>query len=157
MHSTCTRRFMAVVFAALFSTAASAQQHPVGVEQLPKPAVSVMTYRESSGVVPMPRAERIRRGVVPKRGFVSTGVDGGSLISGDGTMMVELPGIPLSDQIAFRHEALIQPWKTPFEAPRIASVLPEVRKLILGGKYREALELSLKAWPPPIHGCRREP
>jgi hypothetical protein len=34
----------------------------------------------------MPPAERIRRGVVPKRGMVSTGVDGGTLLSGDGKM-----------------------------------------------------------------------
>jgi alpha-L-fucosidase 2 len=99
----------------------------------------------ASRILPMPLAERIRRGIVPKRGFVSTGMDGGTLLSGDGKMMVELPGDPLSDLITFRHERLLQPWNLPFEAPKIAGVLPEVRKLILDGRYREALELSFKA------------
>jgi hypothetical protein len=122
-----------------------AAQNPVGAEQLPKPPVSVMASREATAIPPMPRAERIRRGIVPKRGFVSTGIDGGTMISGDGKMMVELAGNPLADQVNFRHERLLQPWPTPWEAPKIASVLPEVRRLIFAGQYREALELSLKA------------
>jgi len=37
------------------------------------------------------------------------------------------------------------PWKMPFEAPRIAHVLPQVRALIIEGNYDEALQLSLDA------------
>jgi hypothetical protein len=129
----------------MFCMVAGAAQNPAGAEQLPKPPVSVMVYRDAKAIVPMPRAERIRRGTVPKRGFVSTGIDGGTLISGDGKMMVELTGNPLSDQVSFHHDRLLLPWKMPFEAPKIADVLPEVRKLIFEGKYREALELSFKA------------
>jgi len=119
---------------------------PVGAEQLPKPPVSVMSSREATATSPMPRAERIRRCIVPKRGFVSTGIDGGTMISGDGKMMVETGGQSAVRPGEFsRHERLIQPWPTPWEAPKIASVLPEVRRLIFAGQYREALELSLKA------------
>lgn len=123
----------------------AAAQNRTGAEQLPKAPVPVASKPDTKPAAPMPLAERVRRGIVPKRGFVSTGIDGGTLISGDGKLMVELPGNPLSDQVSFRHERLLQPWKMPFEAPKIAPVLPEVRKLILDGKYREALELSFKA------------
>jgi hypothetical protein len=111
MHSTWSYTPIALVIASMFSTVAGTPQNPAGAEQLPKPPVSVMTYREAKATAPMPLAERIRRGTVPKRGFVSTGIDGGTLISGDGKMMVELPGNPLSDQVTFRHERLLQPWK----------------------------------------------
>jgi hypothetical protein len=37
------------------------------------------------------------------------------------------------------------PWKMPFEAPHIAWCLPEIQKLILSGKYQQALELSFEA------------
>lgn len=33
----------------------------------------------------------------------------------------------------------------PFEAPKIAYILPEVRDQILNGKYQESLKLSLES------------
>ena len=93
----------------------------------------------------MPLAERIRRGVVPERGFVSTGVNGGTLYSGNGSLLAEISGDPLNEHVVLHHESILQPWKRPFEAPKIAAVLPEVKRLILAGQYREALELSLHA------------
>jgi alpha-L-fucosidase 2 len=124
---------------------AAAPQRPAESDLLPKPAVQVKALPNAEPIAFMPLAERIRRGIVPKHGFVSTGVAGGTLISGNGKMMVDLPGDPLSERISIRHERLIQPWKRPFEAPKIAGVLPEVRRLELEGKYREALELSFHA------------
>lgn len=99
--------------------------------------------------LPMPIAERIRLGAVPKRGMCST-VPAKSvadaLISGDGKMWVEVFGDPFSEQVVFHQERLLQPWKSvPLEAPKIAYVLPEVRRLILGGEYKKALDLSLAA------------
>jgi alpha-L-fucosidase 2 len=127
-----------------FACGQAAKQNSDDEPLLTKPPVSIFSY--TSATIPsMPLAERISRGVVPKRGLVSTGVDGGTLLSGDGKIMVELAGNPLSDEVIFRHERVLQPWKRPFEAPRIASVLPQVKKLILAGHYREALELSLQA------------
>jgi alpha-L-fucosidase 2 len=98
-------------------------------------------------VVPMPLAERTRLGAVPSRGMCSTvpaaTADNG-LISGDGKMWIEMYGDPFAEQLVFNQENLIQPYKgEPLEAPKIAAVLPEVRRLILAGEYKEALDLSL--------------
>jgi alpha-L-fucosidase 2 len=95
----------------------------------------------------MPLAEREKLGAVPKRGMCSTipatTADNG-LISGDGKMWIQVYGDPLAEQVVFHQEHLIQPYKgQPLEAPKIAAVLPEVRKLILAGEYKKALDLSL--------------
>src|ERR1035438_1451638 len=59
-------------------------------------------------------------------------------------MYVEVYGNPLAEQIVFHHERLVAPWKgEPMQAPKIASVLPEVRRLILDGQHRKANELAL--------------
>jgi alpha-L-fucosidase 2 len=98
-------------------------------------------------VAPMPLAERSRRGAVPSRGMCSTipatAADNG-LISGNGKMWIEMYGDPFAEQLVFNQENLIQPYKgKPLEAPNIADVLPEVRRLILAGEYKQALDLSL--------------
>lgn len=127
----------------------NAQQGPKLPAQdsfLPKAPVSILPYQIRKGKpAPMPLAERVKRGVVPRRGFVSTGINGGTLFSGNGKMIVEMEGNPLSDNLVFRERRLTQPWSQPFEAPKIADVLPEVRRLILDGQYRAGLELSLQA------------
>jgi hypothetical protein len=91
-------------------------------------------------ISPMPLAERVRLGAVPKRGMCSTvpatRADNG-LLSGDGKMWV---GIRRS---IFRTDRLQQ--GKPLEAPQIAYVLPEVRRLMLEGEYKKALDLSLAA------------
>jgi alpha-L-fucosidase 2 len=100
-------------------------------------------------VLPMPFAERVRLGAVPKRGMCSTVPatrEDNGLLSGNGKMWVEVFGDPFSEQIVFNEENLLQPWKgEPLEAPKIAYVLPEVRKLMLEGEYKKALDLSLAA------------
>lgn len=144
----CSRIFSTLLFCAAFSLGAHSrtpQQKPAEGGLPAKPPVSIFSYTSATTIPPMPLAERIKRGVVPTRGFVSTGVNGGTLLSGDGTMMVELQGNPLADEVIFHHERVMRPWKRPFEAPKIANVLPQVRELILAGHYREALELSLHA------------
>jgi hypothetical protein len=98
-------------------------------------------------ITPMALKERIRLEAVPKRGMCSTipasqALD--ALISGNGKMYVEVFGNPFAEQIVFHQERLVTPWKgDPIEAPKIAGVLPEVRKLILEGEYRKANELAL--------------
>ncbi len=111
-------------------------------------AVSLGSFAPADQLIlPMPVKERIRLGAVPKRGMCSTipalrAPDG--LISGNGKMYVEVYGNPFAEQIIFHHERLVAPWKgDPVEAPKIASVLPEVRRLILAGEYRKANELAL--------------
>jgi hypothetical protein len=114
----------------------------------PKPPVFAAS-RLSPGVKisPMPVEERLRRGIVPRKGFCST-ASGATfsegLTSGNGHMNIEVMCDPYSEQILFHHESLLVPWKRPFEAPKAADVFPQVRQLVLDGKYQEAIELAFK-------------
>ncbi len=91
--------------------------------------------------------ERLRRGIVPRQGFSST-IPGTTvsegLTSGNGHMNIEATCDPYSEQILFHHESLLVPWKRPFEAPKAADVFPQVRQMVLDGKYQEAMELAFK-------------
>ena len=96
-------------------------------------------------VSPMPLEERLRRGIVPLQGFCSlipgTTISEG-LTSGNGHMNIEVTCDPYSEQVLFHHESLLVPWKRPFEAPKAADVFPQVRQMVLDGKYQEAIELA---------------
>src|SRR5277367_3241938 len=115
--------------------------------RVPSTVSIASTVPAQQRVLPMPLKERVRLEAVPKRGMCSTvpavrAPDG--LISGNGKMYVEVYGSPFAEQIVFHEERLIAPWKgDPLDAPKIASVLPEVRKLLLDGQYRKANELAL--------------
>ena len=98
-------------------------------------------------ISPMLLAERIRRKIVPRRGFCSI-APGGSVseafISGNGAMNIELPGDPYSEQVLFHHESLLMPWKRPLEAPHTADIFPQLRQMVLDGKHAQALALLLQ-------------
>src|SRR5665213_290852 len=121
---------------------------------LPKPPV----FADSSGpgdvqISPMPLAERVRRKIVPRRGFCSLSPGSGALISGNGAMSIELDCDPYTEQIPFRHEMLYVPRRRPAEAPNIADILPQVRQMLLDGKYHEAAQLAYQKWHAnPIQG-----
>jgi alpha-L-fucosidase 2 len=51
---------------------------------------------------------------------------------------------PYSEQILFRHESLMMPYKRPYEAPNVADIFPQVRQMVLDGKYREAVEFAFQ-------------
>jgi hypothetical protein len=94
---------------------------------------------------PMPLAERLKRNVVPRRGFCSiapASLVSECLTSGNGAMHIELMGDPRSEQILFHHESLLMPWKRPLEAPNLADIFPQVRQLVLEGKHSEAMSLA---------------
>jgi alpha-L-fucosidase 2 len=98
-------------------------------------------------ISPMPLEERIRRKIVPQRGFcsIAPGVQvREALTSGNGTMNIELMGDPYSEQILFHHESLLLPWPKPLEAPSVADIFPQVRQLVLDGKNSEAVALALQ-------------
>jgi rRNA maturation protein Rpf1 len=59
-------------------------------------------------------------------------------------MNIEVVCDPYSEQILFHHESLLVPWKRPLEAPMAAPVFPQVRQMVLDGKYQEAIELAFK-------------
>jgi hypothetical protein len=116
-------------------------------ELLPKPPA----IRDSSGtdvrISPMPLAERVQRKIVPRRGFCSISPAADALLlSGNGAMSIDTACDPYSEQITFRHESLFTPHRRPFEAPRIASIFPQVRQLLLDGKYHEAARLGYDEW-----------
>jgi alpha-L-fucosidase 2 len=118
-------------------------QRVQGDSFLPEPPVPARTYQIS----PMPLAERIRRKIVPQRGFCS--IAPGNLVrealtSGNGVMNIELMGDPYSEQILFHHERLLMPWERSLEAPNVADIFPQVRQMVLEGRHREAMELAVQ-------------
>lgn len=105
------------------------------------------TPARSYSISPMALAERVRRRIVPQRGFCSLRPGdqvSESLISGNGSMRIELMGEPYAEQILFHQERLLMPWKEPLEAPDVADIFPRVRQLVLQGKDREAMMLALQ-------------
>jgi len=120
------------------------------LDLLPKLPVSAESLVPSDlKLTAMPIEQRRSRDVVPQRGFCSIApgksVLRESLLSGNGNVYVQANGHPRSEQILFHHERLMVPWKRPFEAPKIASILPELRRMLLGGFYREGLDMAYAA------------
>jgi alpha-L-fucosidase 2 len=114
-----------------------------GVPFLPKPPAAGRSYP----IPPMPLGERIRRKIVPKRGFCSIApgeMVSQALTSGNGAMSIELMGDPYSEQILFHHESLLMPWKRPLEAPNVADIFSQVRQMALDGKNKEAIAFALQ-------------
>ena len=108
---------------------------------LPALPVPARSYEVS----PMPLAERIRRKIVPQRGFCSIApgdLVSESLTSGNGAMNIELMGDPYAEQILFHHESLLLPWKRPVEAPKVADIFPQMRQMVLDGRHTEAITLA---------------
>jgi alpha-L-fucosidase 2 len=110
---------------------------------LPDPPEAGRSYPISA----MPLEERVRRKIVPQRGFCSIApgdLVSEALTSGNGVMNIELMGDPYSEQILFHHESLLMPWKRPLEAPNVADIFPQVRQMVLDGRNREAVTLALQ-------------
>ena len=109
---------------------------------LPRPPAPARSYP----IAPMPLAERVKRRIVPQRGFCSIApgaLVSESLTSGNGSTSIELMGDPYAEQILFHHENLLMPWKKPLEAPQVADIFSQVRQMVLDGKDREAMTLAL--------------
>jgi alpha-L-fucosidase 2 len=88
-----------------------------------------------------------RAAILPDRGFCSIRPAWrwqDALIVGNGTMNGLVFGDPLHETIMLRHERMLIPqWRSPPAPPRIAHVLPEVKRLHLEGKYDEAADLAI--------------
>ncbi len=97
-------------------------------------------------ISPMPLAERIRQKIVPQRGFCCLAPGGEALSSGNGAVNIEVAGNPYTEQIPFSHESLFVPRKKSFQAPVIANVFPQVRQMMLDGKYQEAAMFAFNEW-----------
>ncbi len=108
---------------------------------LPKPPGYV-----GLAIAPMPLAERIRRKIIPQQGFCCLTPGGEALSSGNGAVNIEVPGNLFAEQISFSHESLFTPRKKSLEAPNIAHVFPQVRQMMLDGKYDEAIMIAYNEW-----------
>lgn len=116
-------------------------------ENLPKPPVLKTSYLPAGTTIsPMPLAERLRRNIVPRRGFCSIALASDALlISGNGQVSIDASSNPYSEQIVFRHENVFVPHKH-FAAPDIAGIFPQVRQMMLDGKYHEAAKFAYEQW-----------
>ncbi|MEJ2544182.1 MAG: glycoside hydrolase N-terminal domain-containing protein [Calditrichaceae bacterium] len=112
---------------------------------LPKAPVFVASEGDVK-VSPMSLTKRIERKIVPQRGFCSLAPGGEGLSSGNGAVNIEVAGNPFTEEIPFSHESLFTPRKKSLEAPKIANVFPQVRQMMLDGKYEEAIMLAYKEW-----------
>jgi len=82
---------------------------------------------------------------VPERGFVSitpaTNWQEG-LITANGTLALNALCRPLNERVIFNHERLFMPMGAPYVPPDQSKHLPEIRRLIEEGKYKEAETLQ---------------
>ncbi|HLN22191.1 MAG TPA: glycoside hydrolase N-terminal domain-containing protein, partial [Bacteroidales bacterium] len=117
-------------------------------ERRPKQSVSPVYHTTSGGlqISPMSLKERINRKIVPGKGFCSLVPGGDALLSGNGFVNIEIAGNPYNEQIPFSHESLFAPRKKGSETTKIADVFSEVRKMMLEGKYHEAVMLAYNEW-----------
>ncbi len=107
----------------------------------------------------------------PKHGFVSSkpaSIWEESLISGNGTIGVLIPGDVNNDRIVLSHERIFLPRTPPIKGPDLGNILEETRKVLLEGDFDAAADLfekeSLKAgftrdfvWTNPhIPACQLE-
>ena len=84
---------------------------------------------------------------VPDRGFVSIRPAQNweeGLITGNGSLAINALCRPLNERIIFTHERLWMPMGGPHVPPDQSAHLPEIRKLIAEGKYKEAEQLQFK-------------
>jgi len=114
---------------------------------LPKPPVFAKSkLTPAIQISPMPLQERIKRKVLPRRGFCSMAPGGDPLLTGNGTVNIELAGNPYTEQVPFNHERLFAPRKPLSETTKIAHVFPQVRQMMLEGKYHEAVMVAYNEW-----------
>lgn len=97
-------------------------------------------------IIPMPLGERIRRKIVPQHGFCSLAPGGEALLTGNGSVNLELACNPYTEQIPFSHESLFIPRRKGLETPTIAHIFPRVRQMMLDGKYQEAARFAYEEW-----------
>ena len=130
---------------------------------LPGPPVFAESYQSPAvWISSMSLAERLKRNIVPRHGFCSLAPGktiSEGLTSGNGAMNIEMTCDPYSEQILFHHESLLMPWRRPLEAPKVADIFPQVRQMVMDGKYQEAIEIAFKemekgpikanTWPHP--------
>ena len=106
----------------------------------------------------------------PKHGFVSASAPTKweeSLICGNGTIGLTMPGHAQNDRIVICHEKLFLPKYRPYPAPDLGSRWSEIQELTLNGNGKAAAEIVQEevrkagmkelVWPnPPVPACQLE-
>jgi hypothetical protein len=65
-----------------------------------------------------------------------------AFITGNGSHRVDILGDPFAERIAFTHELNYEPvWNKTPEPPDLTGILPDMRRLMLKGKYEEAINI----------------
>ena len=82
-----------------------------------------------------------RAGLVSRQGFLSTVPAeriNDTILCANGSIKGLVYGDPINERITFNHEKLYMPsWKTPPEPPKIADVLPDIRRMLKEGRFKE--------------------
>ncbi|MGB7328599.1 MAG: glycoside hydrolase N-terminal domain-containing protein, partial [Rubripirellula sp.] len=85
-----------------------------------------------------------------------------ALVTGNGTMGAMVFGVPAQERIVLNHERLYEPLlDVPCPVPDISAALPETRRLLMAGLYKEAYAYAYQAaidagfpgiqWTDPYH------
>ena len=129
-----------------------------------------------SGVALDARADKLRRLTSelaienPEHGFVSAEPPTKweeSLLCGNGTIGLTMPGRAQTDRVVVSHEELFLPKYPPYPAPDLGSRWPEIQKHAIEGRGKEAAlivqeelrEAGMEEliWPnPPVPACQLE-
>ena len=100
---------------------------------------SFTLIRPDQTVMPMPLEKRA--GLFPRIGFCSTRParhHRDALVLANGSLRMLLDGDPRRERLIFSHESLFETRQAPVaHPPRIAPILPAVRKMLLDGRFQE--------------------
>ena len=83
----------------------------------------------------------------PSHGFISSkpaAIWDESMISGNGTLGILIPGHANKDRFVLSHESLFMPKFAPAKAPDLGSRLDETRNYILSGDYEKAADILIQ-------------
>ncbi len=87
---------------------------------------------------PMPISKRAD--LVPRMGFCSTTppeTAADIMLTGNGAIRASIYGDPYAERISYTRQIIGVPIQEPMPPPKIAHILPDVRKMLLEGKFRE--------------------
>ena len=112
---------------------------------MPQKVENVIQYKHKYDAMP---AEK-RKNALTERNVCSTYPSedmANSFFTGNGRQKINVMGDPYNETMIFNHEALYEPmWAKPPEPPDLSKIMPEVRRLMLEGKYTQAEDLVEKA------------
>ncbi len=116
-----------------------------------RPTITVLTIMTLAGAIPGHAAS-------PERGFISRKPADNweqALVTGNGKLGAMVFGVPLDETIIVNHGRLYLPLHPPLPPPDTAPLLPEMRRLMAGGKYQQAADLVVATADKAGYGGKR--